>query len=379
MIIGIDGTNSRAGGALTHLAELLDAVKPQEHGIKRIIIWAGRHAVERLPQRPWIETVYEPFLDGSPFARLYWQTTRLTQLAEEECDVLFVRGGRYVGGFKPFVTLSPSLLPFEVSEVQRYGFSWKALRQIGRRIAEVATFGRADGLVFLTEYARSVVSKQVNFPLGNTRVIPHGVNDCFRCKPRPQRSISSYSVDNPFRLLYVSQIEPYKHHCHVIDAMSKLREKGMPILLQLVGPPGYAIRRLQAAISRFDPTETFVRYQGKVPFSEMCSTYHEADAFVFASSCEAFGQTLLEAMASGLPIACSEQSAMSEILGDAGVYFDPEQPTDIANALRELLRAPDLREQKAWKAYQRAHRYSWERCAKETFSFLIQVAEEFPS
>ena len=65
---------------------------------------------------------------------------------------------------------------------------------------------------------------------------------------------------------------------------------------------------------------------------------------------------------------------MPEVLGDAGVYFDPEKPVEIARALQVLLDDPALREQKAWAAYKRAEAYTWERCADETFSFLAQVA-----
>ena len=110
-----------------------------------------------------------------------------------------------------------------------------------------------------------------------------------------------------------------------------------------------------------------------MPYNELYKVYHQADAFVFASSCETFGQILLEAMASGLPIACSNRSAMPEVLGNAGIYFDPESPDQIADALTMLLKDHDLRAMLAQEAYDRAREYSWERCAKETFSFLAEV------
>jgi glycosyltransferase involved in cell wall biosynthesis len=83
---------------------------------------------------------------------------------------------------------------------------------------------------------------------------------------------------------------------------------------------------------------------------------------------------LLEEMASGLPIACSNRGPMPEVLGDAGVYFDPEDPNDIARALRELIESPVLRTKLARASFGRVQRYSWRRCADETFSFLASVA-----
>ena len=85
---------------------------------------------------------------------------------------------------------------------------------------------------------------------------------------------------------------------------------------------------------------------------------------------------LLESMAAGLPIACSNLGPMPEMLGDAGVYFNPEQPDEIAAAIRKLLESSELRANLAELAFQQAQLYSWERCAQETFDFLSQIARE---
>lgn len=84
---------------------------------------------------------------------------------------------------------------------------------------------------------------------------------------------------------------------------------------------------------------------------------------------------LLEAMASGLPIACSNRGAMPEVLGEAGVFFDPEQPEDIARALRELMGSLHLRTKLAQAGYESAQQYSWGHCADQTFAFLADVAQ----
>jgi glycosyltransferase involved in cell wall biosynthesis len=79
-------------------------------------------------------------------------------------------------------------------------------------------------------------------------------------------------------------------------------------------------------------------------------------------------------MAAGLPIACSNRNPMPEVLGEAGLYFDPEQPAQIAEAIQQLLEMPELRERCAWLAYERTQDYSWDRCAQETLDFIGQVA-----
>ena len=83
---------------------------------------------------------------------------------------------------------------------------------------------------------------------------------------------------------------------------------------------------------------------------------------------------MLEAMASGLPIAASNRSAVPEILGDAALYFDPVQPEEIAEAMHSLMEDSALRERCAWRAYERSQAYSWTRCARETLALLSDVA-----
>ncbi len=374
MRIGIDASNLRAGGGVTHLIELLRAARPSEHGISQLLVWGGRRTLERLPQRPEVTLIHEPLLDGPLPQRTWWQKTRLDRLAADQCDLLFVPGSTYTGHFRPFVTMSRNLIPFDPAEIRRYGRSWMRLRNLLLARSQSATFRRATGTIFLTQVAQQVTEAHTGRLSGRTAVIPHGVAEVFRRPPRPQRPLAHYSPQQPFRLLYVSSVDFYKHQWHVVAAVAQLRAKGLPVALDLIGP-AYppALARLQAAMEAADPQGDFIRYHGSIPYAQLVAYYHHSDAFVFASSCETFGQILLEAMASGLPIACAERSAMPELLGDAGLYFDPENPNDIANTFEQLISQPTLRERLACCAHERAHAYSWPRCARETFDFLVEV------
>jgi glycosyltransferase involved in cell wall biosynthesis len=82
---------------------------------------------------------------------------------------------------------------------------------------------------------------------------------------------------------------------------------------------------------------------------------------------------LLEAMASGLPIACSNYEPMPSVLLDGGVYFAPESPDDITRTLADFINDPSRRERMAQRSYELATHYSWKDCAKSTFSFLMDI------
>lgn len=376
MRIGIDASNLRAGGGVTHLQELLLAARPGEDGFESVVVWGGRGTLERLPERPWLRQVREPLLEKTLPARLHWQRFRLGSLARAaRCEVLFVPGGVYRGSFRPFVTMSRNMLPFEPREARRYGLSWMRLKLLLLRRAQARSFAAADGLIFLTAYARDAVARAVTPLKAPAALIPHGVSERFQSEPRPQRSPDQTNSDDPLRILYVSTIDVYKHHGSVVEAMAHLSRAGYAVQLDLLGAPyPPSMRALQAAIRDHDPVGKVVRYHGAVAYGDLPAWYRQAEIFVFASSCENLPNTLLEAMAAGLPIVCSDRGPMPEVLGDAGMHMDPEKPAEIAAAVKRLYDSPSLRARYALAAHARALVYTWDRCARDTFAFIAQVA-----
>ncbi len=379
LIIGIDATNLRGGGGLTHLLELLQAAHPIRHGFDRIVVWSGAKTLSALDDRLWLDKRNPPDLDKGLIKRSLWQCFHLAKAVRNEgCSVLFVPGGSYAGSFHPVVTVSQNLLPFDISELRRYGVTLFALKLLFLRLTQTFSFRRSDGIIFLSEYARAAVLHVSGQLSARICKIPHGLNPRFNKPPKVQYPISFYDEDNPFRLIYVSIIDLYKHQWHLVKAIASLREQGFPIVLDLVGPAyPSALLRLNATINQYDPDRRWVNYRGSIPFNKLHQHYTCADLGVFASSCENMPNILLETMASGLPIACSNRGPMPEVLGRAGVYFDPENSTEIFNAVRELILSPQLRAENAQLSYQTAQKYTWNKCADDTFSFLASCAEKY--
>jgi glycosyltransferase involved in cell wall biosynthesis len=372
--VGIDASNLRAGGGRTHLAALLGAAAPGPYGITHVTVWGARDTLAQLPRAPWLTLTSEPALEGGLVSRLLWQRFVLARRAARTCDVLFVPGGSYSGPFRPFVTMSRSLLPFQSHELRRYGRTPMTLKLWLLRLGQTATVRRADGVIFLNDYARRAVLEVTGPPSGATVVVPHGVHPAFFLEPRPQRSPAEFGPGRPFRLLYVSTVDMYKHQWHVVEAVAALRAQNVPVSIELAGAAyAPALARLRAAIAKADPAGAFVSYAGPLPHASLARRYHEADAFVFASTCENMPNILLEAMAAGLPIACADRGPMPSVLGDGGVYFDPEQPESLTAAIGRLFANPALRAQLAGTAHQRARSYSWATTAERTWSFLAEV------
>lgn len=374
MRIGIDASNIRGGGGVTHLAALLAAAEPARQGIGRVVVWGGAGTLARLPERDWLEKTHEPLLDGGVVSRLAWQRFRLSRLAGKSCDLLFIPGGNFAGSFRPYVAMSQNLLPFTPDARRRYGPSRKRFRLWLLSKGQASTFRRADGMIFLTRTARSRVEETIGRLSSPAAVIPHGIGDGFRHAPRPQLSVDACSAERPFRWLYVSVIELYKHQACVAEAVAMLHRENVPLALDLVGPAyPAAMKRLARVMRRLDPAGKVIRYHGPVSHDRLSSYYLEADGFVFASSCENMPIILMEAMAAGLPIASSRVPPMPEVLGPQGLYFDPEDPGDIAERLREAMSDPNVRDRLAADSFARSEQYTWERCARETFSFMASL------
>jgi len=357
------------------LLRILENFRYSKGGDTNIIIWGSRALCERVPRRSGITLTAVPELDTHPFRRLFWQMRQLPEIASSACDVLFAPGGLTGNHHIPNVAMCRNMLPFELSEIRRYGASYMLARLLFLRVVQTRTFRRADGVIFLSDYARERVAAQIGDIPGKTALIAHGVEPRFRCEPRRQQPLEKYSPESPFRLLYVSTVDVYKHQWNVATAVADLHRKGMPVTLDIVGP-AYppALRRLNVLLKKLDPNRAFIQYCGAVAHSELHHRFHSADGFVFASTCENMPNILLEAMASGLPIACSERRPMIDILGEGSVFFDPVRPDSISRAIAIMVRDREKRTRIAHAAYERAADNTWGRCAAETFCFLGECA-----
>jgi glycosyltransferase involved in cell wall biosynthesis len=378
MRLCIDASNLRAGGGITHLHEMLRNATPERFGFEKVFVWASQKTLDAIEDRPWLVKRTCITLEQNYLRRGVWQKWQLGRLVERDgCNLLFVPGGSFATRFRPVVTMSRNMIPFEPQEMRRFGFSFMRLKMLLVRWTQPVSMRQASGVIFLNRYAHETSMLTIGRLSGKVAIVPHGVDIRFCLPVKRQLPLSSNSAAKPFRLIYVSTVDVYKHHVEVIDAVASLRSKGMPISLELIGSAyAPALKKVNAALKRVDPAGDYIRYRGPIKYAELNTCYAQADAAIFASSCENMPNILLEKMTAGLPIACARKGPMPEMLGDAGLYFDPDDSDSIAECLADLLSSPVRREQMAHLAQQRAAAYSWARCAHETFSFLSEIATE---
>ncbi len=374
MILGIDASNIGSDGGIVHLSELLSHIDPNAYHIDKVIVWGGDALLSRLPKKDWLLLQAVAVLNQHVFYRNLWQRFKFPKLAERQCDVLFVPGGICYVRRLPCIVMSQNMLPFLWKEIFGYIKYFRFFRLLLLRYAQIRSFKKASGVIFLTDYSLDAVQKKAHITMNKSCVVPHGINPDFYIEPRYQKSIKNYNAESPFELLYVSTIDFYKQQEPVIEAVMALKKQGYPIVLRLVGsayPP--ALKRLQKLLNKLDPEHKTVLYEEGECYPAIRAVYRRADMFIFASRCETFGNTLLEAAASGLPIVCLKGQPMQELLQNACEYFNVSSSDEIFCVVKKLLDDESLRYEYAQKAYQRAKNYSWNKTAEKTGAFINEV------
>ncbi len=374
-VLGIDASRNRSGGARAHVIGLLSELDPAEHGIERVHLWTFRSLADAVPERPWLVKHSPPELERSLPRQLVWQALSLKrELVCAGCDVLFTTDASTFCQFKPMVVLSQDMLSYEPGVMQTYGWGRARLRLQAILKLQNAAFRRASGVIFLTQYAGEVIRRSCG-PLSRVAFVPHGIPPRFFDVARAR--VWPTSRERAIECVYVSNAALYKHQWEVIKAIAMLRSEGFNLKITLIGGgDGLAQDLIDQQRELLDPQGSFVRQLPFVPNSDLLDHLSNADIFVFASACENMPVTLLEGMAAGLPVACSSRGPMPEVLGNAGMYFDPVDPRSIAEAIRRLVTDSKLREASARRSREIAKEYSWSRTARETMSFIKDIFRE---
>jgi glycosyltransferase involved in cell wall biosynthesis len=365
MILGIDASRCRSGGSINHLKGILGCLKPDDFDISEIHIWSYSKLLNQLPNKEWLIKHNSKWLEKNILFQIIWQFIFLkTELKNENCDFLFTADASSFCNYKRQVVLSQDLLSYEPGVTKKFGYGIARVRIYLIRLLQNRAFQNAKGVIFLTNYTSNLIQKNCGI-LKNTIVIPHGFNPHFFDLNRTP------DWENEIVCTYISNTEFYKHQWVVVEAIEKLRLKKYDIKIHLVGGgKGSAQNKLDLQISKSDPNSIFVYKSNFLSHDEIIPLLSKSHIYVFASSCETFGITLLEGMASGLPVVCSNRSSLPEVLRDGGEYFDPEDSNSIANSIELIINHKKYATDLSRKARRISTEFTWERCSFETFSFI---------
>ena len=167
----------------------------------------------------------------------------------------------------------------------------------------------------------------------------------------------NYLRKDKIKLLYVSPLYNYKNQDTVALAYSELKRKFSNLDIKFIGAYHHNMNYYNKILknSLVSPDQ----FLGALSQNQVIKHIYNSDIFLFASSSETFGITLLEAMALGMPIVCSKKSSLPEILKDGGVYFDPKNHRELIKKIELLIKDKNLRKKISYKAFNLSYKYDW--------------------
>ncbi|HEY9857846.1 MAG TPA: glycosyltransferase family 1 protein [Stenomitos sp.] len=222
---------------------------------------------------------------------------------------------------------------------------------------------QADGIICLSESAKQDLQRYFDVPSEKIQII-HLANSL-------EIPVTSPSLVGRPYVLYVGTRAGYKNFPMLARAFAQVRSLRKEFTLVCFG--GGAFTPDEQDLFRSLGIEASVaNYQG--PDGMLANLYRYASAFVYPSLYEGFGFPPLEAMAYGCPVLVSRASSIPEVVGEAGLYFDPREADDLSHQLERLLADDSLRQTLAKRGTERERRFSWDRCAQETLAFYQRIA-----
>jgi glycosyltransferase involved in cell wall biosynthesis len=232
---------------------------------------------------------------------------------------------------------------------------------------------RATAIVTDSVYARRTILERLRVSPSKVRVIPLAVGDQFRPRPVALRLLERYGITQPY-LLSVSNFLPHKNLQRLVQAYAAL-ESSLRDRYQLV-LAGHGSGRA-ALIGRVTELglKSQILFPGWIDEADMAALYSTCTACVLPSLVEGFGLPALEAMACGVPVTASNRTAIPEVVGEAGLLFDPEDIRDMMNSLARLLTEPDLRAMLVQRGLKRAEQFSGQQTAERLIALLDEVGK----
>ena len=326
---------------------------------------------------PRLKVVSFPDCTAHPVANIFWHLTIFPgHLRRHGCDVVFMpAGNRRLGWFYGMPSVGTVHDFSQLHVPQKYDafrmfYIMRILPRMMRRLTRV---------ISVSESTQRDLESFAGVDPGRIRVIYNGA-DLNRFITR-DRAAAKSAITEELGLpadfvLYIARLEhPGKNHVRLIEAFSRFkRDTGLPHKLVLVGSRWNGAELIEAKVKELELDEEVI-FPGFVSNDTLPVLYAAADALVFPSLFEGFGIPILEAMACGTPVCASNVSSIPEVVGDAGILFDPLDPEAIADALGRILTDQPLRDRLIKAGLAQASRFTWDDGAAAVLQELERVAK----
>jgi glycosyltransferase involved in cell wall biosynthesis len=355
----------RMGGLETYVRELLPALLDLRPDL-RISVFVTDAGHECLAGEAWASSVelVRHRLVGLPYGKAAAELTVIGSLAtRRRVEVL-----HSVAMTAPLRTRSASVITIADVTWLREPETVGPLTALLWRVIVPTVARRAQRVITLSEAARREILEDLPVRADKVDVIPCGSGNGSSVRPTEEEELRSrLGLGGRGVLLAVSALSRHKNLPPLVRALAQVRETHPGVVLVIVGNRTKHGRELEELARELGVGDALC-LPGWVSDADLEGLYRAASCFVFPSRREGFGLPILEAMARGVPVACSNASAMPEVAGDAALYFAPDRPDEIAQAVERLLGEPKLAAKLAKRGRDRQGAFTWTRAAEGTLA-----------
>jgi len=247
----------------------------------------------------------------------------------------------------------------------RFPDAHAGIRDKGMRVLVPWGVRRSDRIIADSQSTREDLVELLGVDRERVDVVPLGLGAMQREAPMAERDVRArFELGERRVVLSLSAKRAHKNLLALIGALARIAAEERPVLVLPGYPTAHEAELRQRALAL--GLEADVRFPAWVSAGELEGLWAIAGAFVFPSLYEGFGLPVLEAMARGVPVACSNASSLPEVAGDAALLFDPRDEAALARALARLLSDPALAQSLRERGLQRAREFTWERTAQLT-------------
>lgn len=356
------------GGTEIHLRQLLAALARIDQANEYLLLLNRETGRDLAPPQPNFRFARQPVRAANRPARLLWEQSGLPWVAHRErLDVLLNPGFT-----APVAAPCPNVTFFHDLQHKRHPEHFRWFDLPAWRFFLWCAVRRSRLLLTPSEDARRDLLRFYRLPESRVRTVPHGVDPEFFTVRRERCLRGSGAAARPF-LLCASTLHPHKNLVPLVAAFAELRRRRPELGLVITGVRGFHTQQVEQAVRESGAAEA-IELTGWLPRRQLYELFRDAWAFVYPSTFEGFGLPVLEALAAGIPTACSNIEPLRSVAGDAALQFDPGDPGALPAALERITADAGLRERLAAAGPERARQFSWEKAAQLTLAALHDAA-----